>query len=44
MTLREQYYCKRQALGMTQQEFASIAEVSEGTISLFERGEYVNPH
>ena len=43
MTLREQYYCKRQALGMTQQEFASIAEVSEGTISLFERGEYVNP-
>ena len=43
MTLREQYLCKRMALGMSQQEFAAIADVSEGTISLFERGEYVNP-
>jgi predicted transcriptional regulator len=31
------------ALGMTQQEFAAIAEVDEGIISLFERGEYINP-
>jgi DNA helicase HerA-like ATPase len=31
------------ALGMTQQEFAAIAEVDEGIISLFERGEFINP-
>lgn len=43
MTLREHYKCKRLALGMTQREFAAIAEVDEGVISLFERGEYVNP-
>ena len=43
MTIREQYKCKRMALGMTQKEFAAIAEVDEGIISLFERGEYVNP-
>ena len=43
MTIREQYVCKRKALGMTQQEFAAIADVSEGIISLFERGEYINP-
>ena len=43
MTIRDQYKCKRLALGMTQQEFAAIAEVEEGIISLFERGEYINP-
>lgn len=43
MTIREQYYCKRMALGMTQREFAAIADVDEGIISLFERGEYVDP-
>lgn len=43
MTIREQYICKRQALGMTQREFAAIADVDEGIISIFERGEYVNP-
>ena len=43
MTIRDQYKCKRWALGMTQQEFAAIAEVEEGIISLFERGEYINP-
>lgn len=43
MDIRESYECKRLALGMTQREFAAIAEVDEGTISLFERGEYVNP-
>ena len=43
MTIREQYLCKRQALGMSQQEFAAIAGVDVGIISLFERGEYVNP-
>lgn len=30
-------------MGMTQQEFAAISEVSEGDISLFERGERINP-
>lgn len=43
MTVREQYYCKRLAMGMTQAEFAAIADVSEGIISLFERGEWINP-
>ena len=43
MTLREQYICKRTALGMTQKEFAAIAQVDEGYISLFERGEYIDP-
>lgn len=43
MTTQEKYVCKRLALGMSQQEFAAIAGVSEGTISLFERGEWVNP-
>jgi predicted transcriptional regulator len=43
MTIREHYKLKRMALGMTQQEFAAIAEVDEGIISLFERGEYINP-
>lgn len=43
MTIRESYVCKRLALGMSQQEFAAIAEVDEGTISLFERGERINP-
>lgn len=43
MNIREAYKCKRAALGMTQKEFAAIAEVDEGIISLFERGEYVNP-
>ena len=43
MTIREQYTCKRMALGMTQREFAAIADVDEGIISLFERGEYINP-
>ena len=43
MKLREQYVIKRQALGMTQREFAAIAQVDEGIISLFERGEYVDP-
>lgn len=38
MTIRDQYKCKRQALKMTQQEFAVIAGVSEGVISLFENG------
>ena len=43
MKLKDQYAIKRQALGMSMKEFASIAQVDEGTISLFERGEYVNP-
>ena len=43
MTIREQYECKRLALGMTQKEFAAIAQVDEGIISLFERGEYIDP-
>lgn len=43
MTIREQYLCKRMALNMTQKEFAAIAEVDEGTISLFERDEWINP-
>lgn len=43
MKIYECYRCKRLALGMSQQEFAAIAEVDEGIISLFERGEYVNP-
>ena len=43
MTLREQYICKRQALGMSLQEFAAIADVSEGIMSLFEKGERVDP-
>lgn len=43
MKIYEQYVCKRLALGMTQQEFAAIADVDEGMISLFERGEYINP-
>ena len=43
MTIREQYKIKRQALGMSQKEFAAIAEVDEGVMSLFERGEYINP-
>ena len=43
MTIREQYKCKRTALGMTQKEFAAIAGVDEGILSLFERGEYINP-
>lgn len=43
MTIRESYMCKRLALGMSQREFAAIAEVDEGIISLFERGERVNP-
>lgn len=43
MTINERYLCKRLALGMTQREFAAVAEVDEGIISMFERGEYVNP-
>lgn len=43
MTTREQMYCKRMAMGMTQKEFAAIADVSEGIISLFERGEWIPP-
>lgn len=43
MKLYEQYVCKRKALGVSQQEFAAIAKVDEGTISLFERGEYIDP-
>ncbi len=43
MTIREQYVCKRQALGMSQREFAAIAQVDEGIVSLFERGEYIDP-
>ena len=43
MTIREQYKCKRLALGMTQKEFAAIAGVDEGIISLFENGGYVLP-
>lgn len=42
MTIREQYECKRLAMGMTQKEFAAIAGVDEGIISLFERGEYID--
>lgn len=42
MKLYEQYVIKRQALGMSQQEFAAIAQVDVGIITLFERGEYVN--
>ena len=43
MTIREKYECKRLAMGMSQKEFAAIAGVDEGIISLFERGEYINP-
>lgn len=43
MNIRDQYICKRNALGMTQKEFAAIAEVDEGIISLFERGERISP-
>lgn len=43
MKIYEQYVCKRLALGMSQQEFAAIADVDVGTISLFERGERINP-
>lgn len=43
MNIYDCYKCKRLALGMTQQEFAAIAEVDEGIISLFERGERINP-
>lgn len=43
MTIIEQYRCKRLALGMTQKEFAAIADVDEGMISLFERGERIDP-
>lgn len=43
MTIREQYECKRLAMGMTQKEFAAIAQVDEGIISLFESGRYINP-
>lgn len=42
MTIQERYKCKRLALGMTQREFAAIAEVDEGIVSLFERGEFIN--
>lgn len=34
--------CKRQALGLTQKEFAEIVGVSTGTISKFELGEQVS--
>ena len=43
MKINEVYMCKRLALGMTQAEFAAIADVTEGTISLFERGDRINP-
>lgn len=43
MNIRDHYKCKRLALGMTQKEFAAIADVDEGIVSLFERGEYVDP-
>lgn len=43
MKIYEQYKIKRQALGMSQQEFAAIAEVDEGSISLFEKGERIQP-
>ena len=43
MTLRERYKIKRLALGMTQKEFAAIAEVEEGIISLFEEGAFIDP-
>jgi transcriptional regulator with XRE-family HTH domain len=43
MTIYECFKCKRLALGMTQREFAAIAEVDEGSISLFESGERINP-
>lgn len=41
MKLHEQYYVKRLALNMTQEEFASIAGVSVGTYSLWEKGEII---
>lgn len=43
MRINEMYICKRLALGMTQKEFATIAQVDEGAISLFERGDFINP-
>ena len=43
MTIYECFMCKRLALGMSQREFAAIADVDEGSISLFERGERINP-
>ena len=43
MTIREQYRCKRLALGMSQQEFAAISQVDVGIITLFERGDYIAP-
>ena len=42
MTINDKYRIKRMALGMTQKEFGAIADVDEGIISLFERGEYIN--
>ena len=41
MTLREQYVIKRMALNMSQEEFASIADVSVGTYSRWDKGEIV---
>ena len=41
MTLREQYVIKRMALNMSQEEFASIAGVSVGTYSRWEKGEII---
>ena len=43
MEIRQSYKCKRIALGMTQREFAAIAGVDEGIISIFEGGGFVPP-
>lgn len=42
MTINEQYVCKRLALGMSVEEFAAIAGVSVGIVTLFERGERID--
>lgn len=42
MKIGEQYKCKRLALGMTQAEIAKMCGVSGGTISRFERGEFLS--
>ena len=42
MTLNKLYKIKRKALGMSEKEFAYIAQVDEGTITLFEKGDKIN--
>ena len=43
MTLREQYICKRTALGMTQKEFCSKIGVQSSAMSAWRKGSMPNP-